>query len=280
MSLKTPTILTLKQKSEVIEQFRSGSSVTSLARRYNVAKSTICAINKKSEKILKCVNDTKFSGPDKRKTLRSSKLPKMENALHCWFLQQRNKNYPVSGLMIKEKAKILHSKIKENRSEFNASDGWLQRFKTRYGVRFSKVIGDKLFSQPDLGNPFKRKLQEKMDELGLSLNQLYNADDSVLFWELLSEKIDASSLGKTQKQRITFLACTNGTGLHRLKLLVIGKIKNPRAFNNFDCPVDYRNSKSSWMTDVIFKDWFHHLFVPQVRNVIFKLILNGKALNI
>lgn len=269
MSLKKSKFLSLKDKCAIIEQFRSGSSVTSLATKYSVAKSTICAINKKSEKILKCVNNT-FSGPSKRKTLRSSELPKMEKALYRWFLEQREKNYPINGLMMKAKAKSLHSQIKENPSGFNASDGWLQRFKTRYGVRFIKIAGEKLSSQPELVDPFKKKLQQKVDELGLTTDQLYNADETGLFWKLLPEKTYVSSLEKnapgrkTDKQRITFLACTNATGLHKLKPLVIGKAKNPRSFKNFNCPVDYKNSKSSWMTAAIFKNWFHQSFVPQV----------------
>jgi hypothetical protein len=37
---------------------------------------------------------------------------------------------------------------------------------------------------------------------------------------------------KTEKQRITFLACTNSIGNHKVKPLVIGKAKTPRAFKN------------------------------------------------
>ena len=143
-------------------------------------------------------------------------------------------------------------------------------FKNRYGVRFIKITGEKLSSQPELVDPFKKKLQAKVIELGLSPEQLYNADESGLYWKLLPEKTYVSSLEKnapgrkTEKQRITFLACTNGTGSHKIKLLVIGKAKNPRTFKNFNCPVDYKNSKSAWMTTAIFKEWFQQSFVPQV----------------
>lgn len=37
-------------------------------------------------------------------------------------MRVRNNNCPVRGLMLKGKAKELHSKIKENDSGFNASD--------------------------------------------------------------------------------------------------------------------------------------------------------------
>ncbi|XP_039954172.1 jerky protein homolog-like [Bactrocera tryoni] len=83
---------------------------------------------------------------------------------------------------------------------------------------------------------------------------------------------------KTKKQRVTFLACTNATGVHKVKFLVIGKAKNPRSFKNFDSPVDYNCSKPSWMTAAIFKHWFHHSFVPQVRKFLKDQGLPNKAL--
>uniref|UniRef100_A0A0K8V8A3 Jerky-like n=2 Tax=Bactrocera latifrons TaxID=174628 RepID=A0A0K8V8A3_BACLA len=270
MSQKRPKYLSLKEKVNVIGKLKAGSSVTHLANQHSVAKSTICAINKKKENILKCVNST-FSGPGKRKTLKCSELPKMEKALYRWFLKQRQKNYPVNGLIVKEKAKFFHSTIKETQSDFNASDGWLQHFKKRYGVRFIKISVEKLSSRPELMDPFKNKLQAKIKELGLSHDQIYNADELGLFWKLLPDRTYVSSQEKNtpgrkrEKQRVTFLACTNAIGMHKVKLFVIGKAKNPRSFKNFDSPVDYNFSDSSWMTATISKHWFHHSFVPQVK---------------
>lgn len=39
--------------------------------------------------------------------------------------------------------------------------------------------------------------------------------------------------GRTaSKERVTFLACTNADSTHKLKTMVIGKARNPRAFRN------------------------------------------------
>lgn len=70
---------------------------------------------------------------------------------------------------------------------------------------------------------------------------------------------------KISKERITFLTCTNGTGTHKLQLLVIGKSKNPRCFKGFKNPINYANSKTAWMTASIFKNWFEKNFVPEVK---------------
>ncbi|XP_053956284.1 jerky protein homolog-like, partial [Anastrepha ludens] len=83
---------------------------------------------------------------------------------------------------------------------------------------------------------------------------------------------------ESEKQRNTFLCCSNATGSHKLKLLVIGKAKNPRCFKNFQCPTDYRSSKSVWMTSAVFKKWFHEPFVPQVTSFLKEKTLPIKAL--
>lgn len=269
MDRKKLKCLTLKEKADCLKEIRSGVSVTALANKYNVAKSTICGIKKKEQQILKCVNNT-FSGPGKRQTLKTSELPKMEKALYSWFLSQRNKNYPINGLILKQKAKELHSKLKENNSNFFASDGWLQRFKKRYGIRLLTISGEKLSSRPELVEPFKKLLQNKIKEMGISMDQIYNADESGLYWKLLPGKSYVSIMEKqapgrkTEKQRLTFLACANATGKHKIKMVVIGRAKNPRVFKNFNCPVEYKSSKSAWMTSFLFKNWFHSSFVPQV----------------
>ncbi|XP_053954302.1 jerky protein homolog-like [Anastrepha ludens] len=127
-------------------------------------------------------------------------------------------------------------------------------------------------------------LQEKIKEMEICSHQIYNADESGLYWKLLPEKTYVSLSEKqapgrkSEKQRFTFMACTNATGNHKLKLLVIGKARNPRVFKNFNCPVEYKNSKSALMTSAIFKDWFHNSFVPQVRKYLKDGGLPEKAL--
>ncbi|KAK9880168.1 hypothetical protein WA026_010040 [Henosepilachna vigintioctopunctata] len=166
-----------------------------------------------------------------------------------------------------------------NIANFNASDGWLQRFKTRFGIRFLKITGEKLSSQPELVDPFKQRLMQLIQELNLNENQLYNADETGLFWQLLPEKTYVSMSEKTApgmktaKQRVTILGCTNASGLHKLTPLVIGKAKSPRCFKNFVNPLIYRHSKNAWMTGEIFKNWFFKQFVPEVSTYVLHNIL-------
>lgn len=109
-----------------------------------------------------------------------------------------------------------------------------------------------------------------MEKMEISLDQLYNADESAIFWKLLPNKTyvavnERSAPGrKTDKSRVTFLACKNASVTHKIQPLVIGKSKNPRCFAR-KTPKCYTSSKNAWMTSFLFKEWFHKTFVPEVR---------------
>ena len=240
-----------------------------MVEKYNVAKSTIFAIRNKIKEINKAVSST-FSGPGERKTLRQSELPRMEIRLYKWLLSQRIKNVPLSGLIIKEKAKYFHNLMNETSSQFHASEGWSRKFKKRYGIRLIAITGEKLSCQPELINPFKRILHEKIQAMDLSEEQIYNADESALFYKLLPTKSfvaadETCTPGrKPNKERVTFMVCSNAAGTHKFKPLVIGRSKSPRCFKNFVLPVKYASSKNAWMTSFIFKNWFFENFVSEV----------------
>lgn len=264
--------LSIKRKSEILCKLNRGASVNSLCKEYNVHKSTICRIKKNESALKKFVANTE-SGPGKRIALRTCEFPRMEKALFKWFLKQRKNHVPVSVEILKSKACQLHEKIKENEGSFHASNGWFSNFKKRHGVRMLKICGEKLSNKPKLVEPFLAKFKNKIQELELSDEQIYNADESGLFYKLMPNQTlvsfkEASAPGrKVSKDRITFLACTNASGMHKIKLFVIGKSANPRAFKNFnDKPITYKANKNAWMTFAFFEEWFHKTFVPEVRH--------------
>lgn len=83
------------------------------------------------------------------------------------------------------------------------------------------------------------------------------------------------------KDRLTILCCANASGTHKIKLAVIGKSKNPRAFKNLYptlLPVDYYNQKAGLMNRAIFSDWFYKKFIPRVRSFMAENNLPQKAL--
>ena len=53
----------------------------------------------------------------------------LNKAVHKWFLILRSENVPISGLMLKEKA--LKFAEGSNIEGFQASEGWLEKWKKR-----------------------------------------------------------------------------------------------------------------------------------------------------
>lgn len=115
-----------------------------------------------------------------------------------------------------------------NQCAFLASYGWFIKFKIRYGIKVKKMHGEKLSAERTHVESFKAKLAELMASQEVSLDELYNADESVLYFKMLpcktivlnsKKKLDGA---KAMKCRFTFMPCANVTGFHKLDLKIIG----------------------------------------------------------
>lgn len=274
--------LTIEQKCEILDKIKEGISSTILAQQYNVGKATITDIKHKEEKIRSFVINTE-KGPGARKTLKTPENPLLEDALFTWFIEQRRKNVPLSGDILMQKAKFFHERL--GRGEFVASRGWLDNFKKRHGIRQLKVSGEKLSNNEAAVKPFQDKFMDVIREQDLSADQIYNADESGLYWRSIPNKTLASASeirapgSKVSKERITFMPCANVTGTHKLSLLVVGKAQRPRAFATVrKLPVHYTGQSSAWVTRPIFMEWLKEHFIPEVNKFLSKKNLPLKAL--
>ena len=73
----------------------------------------------------------------------------------------------------------------ESPSSFKAGTGWLKRLKDRHGVRALSVQGESLSAAADTAEPFKEKLSKIMEGKSLTLNQVFNCDETGLYWKLM-----------------------------------------------------------------------------------------------
>ncbi|KAK9745540.1 Tc5 transposase DNA-binding domain [Popillia japonica] len=124
--------------------------------------------------------------PLTEKTLKTSEIPEVEEALFIWFKQQRNRNAPISGDILKQNLIFYHEITKK--TDFRASHGWFQNFKKRHGVRYMQMSGEKVSANESEIQEFIGKLDAKIIELGLDPEQIYNADETGMNWRQLSTK--------------------------------------------------------------------------------------------
>lgn len=279
-------VLSIEQKLHIIEKFEKGKSVKSLKDEYGVGDQTVRDIIKNKSELLKfaCSSDSS-SGMIKRKTMKKSTYDDLDRALLEWFNNQRAQGNPISGTICAEKAKYYFETLGLDGS-FDASSGWLTRFKQRHGIRELEIRGEKLSGDNQAAEEFCNEFNTFVLNENLLPSQIYNADETGFFWKCLPSKTLASENEKTatghkvSKERITLMCCSNATGDHKVKLFIIGKSKKPRSFKGtraVNMPVDYSNQKKGWMNKDIFYDWFHNKFCPSVRQFLKSSGLPQKA---
>ena len=265
-------MLSLEKKQEIIEQMEAGRTISSLSHTYDVPHNTLYDLRKNKERIkeYKCHFGKKTSKNVPRKVVSKPKYPSVDEATLKWVKQQRDAGVLVRGTEVLNAAKKFAQL--QGVEDFKASDGWLYRFKRRHGLSNRKVHGEALDCDESGLDDFRQKFSDLISKEGLLLSQIYNADETGLFYRstptntLASEEEKKIPGRKISKQRFSALCGANATGLHRLKPVVVGKAKQPRCLRGImdRLPVVWFHSKNAWFTTKIFSEWFHSHFVPEV----------------
>lgn len=105
-------------------------------------------------------------------------------------------------------------------------------------------------------------------------SDIYNADETGLFYKAKPDKTLHFSGGKMSKDRLTIMFACNADGSDKRKPLVIGKSAKPRCLKGINLnnlKVEYRGNSSAWMTAQIFTEWimkFDSDMKRQKRNVL------------
>ena len=160
--------------------------------------------------------------------------------------------------------------------ELKFSDGWLQGFKTRFGL-YSSVMHGEAASAP-LASLNEERVALKRILSNYDPEDIFNADETGLFYCMPPNRTLSTSSNisgyKKDKTQITVLLGCNSTGSEKLKPLVIGTALRPRPLKNVNCallPVEYHANKKAWMRSAIFLPWLRSLnqkFVTTNRHIL------------
>ena len=274
----------------MLKKIDQGISLASIAEEFGVGKSTVYDLKASRQKVMKFATETQDERClKKRYIVRKADDDDFDKAIHFWFMQERHKGTPISGVVLMEKAKLLYQQMYPDKTdeEFKASKGWLHRFKNRHGIRQLTMQGESLSADTSAADDFKLSFSMLVEEERFSLHQVFNADETGLYWHLLPNKTLADGTEKTaknmktSKDRVTLMATANASGDFRLPLVFIHKSAKPRCFSGMNVsalPVHYYSQKKAWMNKDIFTDWFFNHFVPEVRRYLESKSLDLKAL--
>ncbi|KAI5099209.1 hypothetical protein C0J45_11348 [Silurus meridionalis] len=241
----------IEKKYEIILQLEKGKKPADLSRQHGIPANTISGWKKKTGVIKETYEKSVFD--PSRKKLRVAKHKDLEDAVFQWFTNTRATNLPVNGPLLMEKASILAAKL--GHPDFKACQGWLDRFKKRHNIVFKAICGESTAVQREQW--LKTQMRRILDTY--EIRNIFNADETAVFWKCLPEKAfrgEARHGGKNSKDRLTVLVAANIDGSQKLPLYVIGKSKNPRCFKRtkvLQC--DYDSQPSASITGDLFSAW-------------------------
>ena len=231
-TMSTPTPNKLKRKALTIdvkvkilaEVDAMTMTKKDIAAKYGIPHNSLSTIIKNRDKV------EQHGFEPQRKKQRLPTNVDVDAAVLTWFKQTRAINAPTSGPIIREQAKIIADKL--GVTSFQASNGWLCRFKNRHGIIFKVACGESASVQVTTVDDWKKTaLARLLTEY--APQDVFNADETGLFFRCLPNKThafkgQACHGGKQAKDRLTVLIGCNMTGTEKLPLLVIRKSAKAR----------------------------------------------------
>ena len=165
------------------------------------------------------------------KRQRSGKDLEVEEAIYKWFKSVLDSGVRISGMVLRVKA-FAEFAVKLGKSDFVATEGWLSRWKTRHQIKSRLTHGEKSSANFEgaeiwVSTVLPQILEEYNPE------NIYNADETGLYFRATPDRslcyaYEQLSGSKKAMDRVTILVYANMLGNDKLKLLMIGKSKQPR----------------------------------------------------
>ncbi len=274
--------LTLEQKLDIVKLHGERASQAKIAREKNISDSSVRLIIKKKDQYKKHGIATASYLSKSIYKNRSTIMENMERLLSIWVEDLNQKRIPLSEMEIQAKARSLYSDLKKENgteneegggtsSNFNASRGWFYRFKKRTGLHNVRIVGESASADKDAALRYPQELKDIIQNGGYKDEQIFNVDETGLFWKKLPTHTFISANEKScpgykvSKDRLTLLLGGNAAGDFKLKPMLVYRAENPRALKGYSkntLPVLWRANKKAWVTKVLFEDWFTNYFCP------------------
>ena len=215
-------VLTLQKKIELLDKLARGESAASVGRFFGVNESTVRTIKKSEATIRSSVAAGTSKSAKVSFMPRDRNMVKMEKALSLWMDDMEQRHVPMDTNLVKNKAFSLFKKFKEESGgegvDFQASKGWFENFKKCQGLHNVKLTGESASADKVAAAVFPTELQELIEEKGYLPQQVFNADETGLFWKRMPSrtfiaKEEKQAQGfKPAKDRLTLVFCGNASG--------------------------------------------------------------------
>ena len=129
------------------------------------------------------------------KVMKLGKDAELEMAVYVLFRQKREEWIPITRAIVQAKVLELHTRLHESQgdgvdeipAQFAVSAGWLWRFCWCHNIRQLALQGEKLSADEPPAESFIPEFQKFVKDNDYSLDQVFNCDESGLYYKLLPQ---------------------------------------------------------------------------------------------
>ena len=200
----------------------------------------------------------------------------MEYYLLKWIQWWAREVASINGPQLREQAKIFYQAVCKKRQvknppPFTASVGWLQKFKKRCDIKYAQYRGEISSADSDSAANYPAIAKQIIEEGGYCKDQIYNCDETGLFWKrspkatFISKNEKQAPGVKVSKECISLLYTCNSSGSQKMKPLVIHKYIWPRPYKHTNMQklnVYWETTAIAYVTSVLSMKWFDKYFGP------------------
>ncbi|GBN28675.1 Tigger transposable element-derived protein 4 [Araneus ventricosus] len=155
-----------------------------IAAYFKIPSRTLSTIIKNREIIEKSYD----AGNRKKIKIRNSTYPEVEECARKWFVECRDQDLPVSGLMLQHKSEDFAKELDSN-SEFKASNGWLENSTKRHNIVLRKLCSQSASVDASSCEEWLSGLPSLLKDY--KAGDVFNADETGLFLQSLPNKTAA-----------------------------------------------------------------------------------------
>ncbi|XP_042220993.1 tigger transposable element-derived protein 1-like [Homarus americanus] len=197
----------------------TGERVSEVGRVLGLSESTVCTIRDNAEKLKNNAQSGASANATKTSYGWSSIMEHTERMPSTWIEDQNQRNIPGSMFLAQGKARAIHEKLqKDEEGPLNHSVLVLVGlyFRRRYGYHNIKMSGEAASADAVAAEEFIRTLNGIIEEGGYFAKQIFNLDETVLFWKRMPARTyisreEKSAPGfKAAKDRYTRKHCEFG----------------------------------------------------------------------
>ena len=227
-----PAHKTLAVKRKIAEDLRDGKTHQACIQIYGASKGCVSRIAGELDKWLKIDPEFLEKAP-KRKKLEKVKTPGLDELVMGFIRQMVDNHCIITGPILQAAARSLaaqHLLL----PGFNASNGWLESFRTRNAVVAKALAGESASAPVSIAEEYMSGLPEMLAPY--EPHNVFNADEVGLYWEMTGRKtlipVTGDAAGtKISKKRLTVLVVAAMDG-HLEHMIIINSALHPRAFKD------------------------------------------------